>query len=347
MRGLNFNDKRAGKLARLEARMGCGQIGQSLVLTDSMDDAALLAKCGRGCLTRWPLATYRAAFGGVYLPFEYLSRVKRPNSRYIWHSIIQEDFAFWILASIAVSPAPVFHVAGLLLLLVSFWSVYETGYVDNDDMAAKYEADPKLSDTYASRPVATPRWTPWLWAATFGFAGTCVLAWPQPPHAAAIVSWMACLAATKACFLLFNRLDKKSRVWLFAPLQGARAAAIVVVVGIVPVGAAGLAAHAVSLWIPYLLYRHLTGSAWPKLPVFALRLMIFLIFAGLILASEGPGRFDWGVAAAFAGWNLFRARREVAAIVGGAKRIDRDRASEDRSVPAQGGDIAQAAEGVC
>ncbi len=37
------------------------------------------------------------------------------------------------------------HVVGLLFLLLSFWAVYERGYVDNDEIAARYEREPTLN----------------------------------------------------------------------------------------------------------------------------------------------------------------------------------------------------------
>ena len=36
---------------------------------------------------------------------------------------------------------PAMHFLGLLALLISFWAVYEQGYVDNDVVAAQIEAN--------------------------------------------------------------------------------------------------------------------------------------------------------------------------------------------------------------
>src|SRR4029077_17634589 len=100
--------------------------------------------------TLWPQARYRRALGDVYLPGEYISKIKQPGGRYIFRGVLQGDFAFWLLSSIGLSANGAVHVVGLLLLLLSFWAIYERGYVDNDLVASRYEADPKLSATFGS-----------------------------------------------------------------------------------------------------------------------------------------------------------------------------------------------------
>jgi nitrogen fixation-related uncharacterized protein len=45
-----------------------------------------------------------------------------------------------VLCSILHAPSPVTHVIGLLALLISFWAIYERGYVDND-RALHHEKD--------------------------------------------------------------------------------------------------------------------------------------------------------------------------------------------------------------
>jgi hypothetical protein len=95
--------------------------------------------------------------------------------------ILPEDFAFWVLSSVFIAPNPIAHVVGLALLLLSLWTIYERGYVDNDRAAARYEADPRLTAEFHDHDVATPLVTPWVWAAASGLAGLCVLAWPVWP----------------------------------------------------------------------------------------------------------------------------------------------------------------------
>jgi hypothetical protein len=63
----------------------------------------------------------------------------------------------------------------LLLLLLSFWAIYERGYVDSDLVASRYEHDAKLSATFGSLRVATPAVQPGIWALLAGAAAVAIL----------------------------------------------------------------------------------------------------------------------------------------------------------------------------
>lgn len=321
-----FADRRAGKLHLALGALGDDTVRRALVLTDSAQDLTLLDACARPLRTVWPEAHYRHALSGVYLPGQYLSQVKRPGARYIVRGILQEDFAFWVLSSIALAALPWLHVPGLLLLLVSFWAIYERGYVDNDLVAARHETEPKLTAAFHEAPVATPRWPPWLWAFGCGALGVAALRWPAPPTAIDLVTWAAVLLATHAWFTLYNRLDKGTRVWLFAGLQFARSAAFVALVPIVPIGAVALGAHVLARWVPYHVYR-LGGRAWPEAPLHLIRLMFFVVLALLFGFAQGWHALVEPTALALLAWNLYRARTELAAACAGARRLDRARAA--------------------
>jgi hypothetical protein len=316
-----FDDRRAGKLTLVIEALGGDTVRRALVLTDSAQDLTLLDACARPLRTVWPGAHYRHALSGVYLPGQYLSQVKRPGARYIVRGILQEDYAFWVLASIALATQPVLHMLGLLFLLVSFWAIYERGYVDNDLVAERFEADPMLSAAFHDRPVATPRWQPWFWAAGCGALGVFVLRWPGNPVIADLLAWSAVLLGTHGAFLLYNRFDKGTRVWLFAGLQFARAAAFTALVPIVPIGAVALGAHVLAKWVPYHVYR-LGGKAWPQAPLHLIRLMFFVVLALMLALSQGAGILVDPSTLALLAWNLFRARQELAAAWSAATRLD-------------------------
>lgn len=318
-----MDDRRSGKQWLIQQALGETAVRQALVITDSADDADLLDACARPCRTLWPHAQWRGALEHVYLPFTYLSRVKRPGQRYLWRSVIQEDYVFWVLATVAGAAALGPHLLGLAFLLISFWAIYETGYVDNDRSGERYEADPKLSDSYAGHRVPTPSFAPWLWAAATGYAGLAVIYMSLLPPPALLLTWFAVLIATFGCFRLFNRIDKRSRIWLFGLLQFARTASIATVVTISPIGVAGLGAHLVALWVPYFFYRYAGGVDWGDLPVSCTRLLFFLLLGLLILAATGPAAMHWHIAAAFLAWNLFRARRELPRVLRQIERLDR------------------------
>ncbi|MDP4302817.1 hypothetical protein [Leptothrix discophora] len=330
----HFADRRVGKLHLARQALGDEAVRASMVLTDSSQDRALLDHCARPLRVVWPGARFQAALGGVYLPGQYLSCVKRPGERYIVRAILQEDYAFWLLSSVALAAQPLLHALGLLALLLSFWAIYERGYVDNDRVAARHEAEPKLSAAFHDAPVATPAVAPWLWALASAAVAVVLLRGPLPwqddapwtAWAAPWAGWTLVLLATQCGFALYNRCDKATRVWLFVALQFARSAAFVVLVPILPIGAVALGAHVLARWVPYHVYR-LAGRDWPGTPVQLMRLMFFIVLA-LLLAlaqgmAEGLALLASPTALALFGWNLLRARQELVAVLRAATRIDR------------------------
>jgi hypothetical protein len=317
-----FADRRGGKLHLAIGALGDDTVRRALVLTDSAQDLTLLNACARPLRTVWPEARYRRALSGVYLPGQYLTQVKRPGQRYIVRGILQEDFAFWVLSSIALAALPVLHVLGLLFLLISFWAIYERGYVDNDRIAARFEVDPKLSAEFLDSPVATPPWQPWIWAFACGAVALVLLRRPAAPVPADFAVWAVVLLATYGWFTLYNRFDKGTRVWMFAGLQFARSAAFVALVPVVPIGAAALGAHVLAKWVPYCVYR-MGGKEWPEAPFHLIRLLFFVVLALLLAFSQGLSPLLSGTALALLGWNLFRARRELATALTAARRLDR------------------------
>jgi hypothetical protein len=317
-----FADRRDGKLHLAVDALGDDTVRRALVLTDSAQDLTLLDACARPLRAVWPEARHRHALSGVYLPGQYLTHVKRPGARYIVRGILQDDFAFWVLSSLTLATLPLLHVLGLLFLLLSFWAIYERGYVDNDLIAARFEADPKLSGAFLASPVATPRWQPWIWAFVCGAIAIALLRWPVSPIPADFAKWGAVLLATHGWFTIYNRLDKGTRVWMFAGLQFARSAAFVALVPIGLIGAVALGAHVLAKWVPYFVYR-LSGKDWPEAPFHLIRLLFFVVLALLVGFSQGFSSLLSATALALLAWNLFRARQELAAAVTAARRLDR------------------------
>jgi hypothetical protein len=318
----SFADRRNGKLRMAMRELGADMVARSLVLTDSVNDLELLQCCARPLRTLWPQARYRRALGDVYLPGEYISKIKQPGGRYIFRGVLQGDFAFWLLSSIGLSANGAVHVVGLLLLLLSFWAIYERGYVDNDLVAARHEADPKLSATFFSVGVATPPVQPWIWALLAGGTGVAVL---HPDRIAFVVhfaSWVAVLISTYACFVFYNRLDKMTRVWLYPFLQFARSGAFLVIVPIEPAGGAALGAHVLSRWMPYLLYRLNSARCWPETRPELVRLISFVLLSLMIVCSLGLSSLVTWSALALLLWNAFTARHAIYVVFTSARRLD-------------------------
>jgi hypothetical protein len=319
-----FADRRGGKLPLVVAHLGNETVRGSLVLTDSKQDEALLNACARPLRTVWPHARFRPALSGLYLPGQYLTQVKRPGERYITRGILQEDFALWVLSSIMLAAEPVRHVLGLLFLLLSFWAVYESGYVDNDRVAVRFEHDPKLSSAFRDGLAVTPRWTPWIWALLSGAVGVGILRGFGRDAAVGLGVWSGVLVATYGAFALYNRFDKTTRIWLYSGLQVARSAAFVALVPVNLIGAIAIGAHVLAKWVPYYIYRA-AGKVWPDAPHFMTRLLFFVVLTVLISFATGfASLWTWSTAALLS-WNVLRARHELGATFRNAARLDKQR----------------------
>ncbi len=318
---LRFGDRRKGKLAMANAALGAEIVPQSLLITDSIDDLLVLEACAKPLRVLWATAYYRHALTRVYLPGQYIAQVKRPGERYILRGILQEDFAFWILSSLALALHPLLHIVGLSFLLLSFWSIYERGYVDNDLVAEHFETAPKLSANYRTVVVATPVWQPWVWAMASAIIAILFLRYPNSPTITDFIKWFGLLIGTYAWFRLYNRYDKATRIWMFSILQFVRGSAFLLLVSCEVIGIAAVGAHILARWIPYFVYR-IGGKTWPDSPTQTVRLLFFILLSTLFAMALGIATILNWTAIALLGWNIFRARKELSAIIRSAMRID-------------------------
>ncbi|MBD0274188.1 MAG: haloacid dehalogenase-like hydrolase [Acetobacteraceae bacterium] len=313
-------DRRDGKLRLAVDALGAETVRHSLVVTDSPQDLPLLAACAVPLRVVWPEARFRPALAGVYCPGVYLARVKRPGQQYVRRVILQDELPLWILCSVGLAAVPAAHVLGLALLTLSFWAVYEQGYVDNDRIAAAHEKDPRLSSAFGTE-VATPPFAPWLWSVAAGASACALLRWPAPPPVRDLAIWSAVLAATALWFRLYNRLDKATRVWLFGGLQLARGGAFAVLVPVAPIAPAAIGAHVLARWVPYFLYRQRRAD-WPEAtPVLLIRLQFALVLAAAALAVEGWSALAGWAPLALLAFMAFKARRELAQVAAAAARV--------------------------
>jgi hypothetical protein len=307
----SVSDRQLGKLPAVLGALGQKALDGALVLTDAVEDLPLLQRCSVPLHTVWPGARYQPALAQIYFPGQYISLIKRSGQHYFRRAVLQEDYALWVLSSIALAPAPGYHVAGLFLLLCSFWIIYERGYVDNDLMAAKLEEEPKLSAAFYQSSVATPFWMPWLWSMVVGAAGVWVLRYQSSVTGVDWLRWGAVLVCTYLWFVWYNRVSKSRRIWMYSVLQFARAAAFTALVPILPIGAMALGAHVLARWTPYYLYRA-HGGEWPRNAHEGLiRLLFFVVLAALLGIAAGPASVLNWTALAMLVWSMFRARHDL------------------------------------
>ncbi len=314
-------DRDDAKLRSTEEALPSGGLAHSLVLTDdARADHRLLAACARPLRVLWPAPPAVEPFATMYLPGRYLS-VKRPKSRYV-RTIILEDLSLWILGSVWLASNPLSHALGLVVLAVSFWAVYEFGYMDNDRSAERYERDPKLSEVYHHRRLDVAAWKPLAFAALSGAAGLWVLRWPDVPAPVDYLRWVAVLAATVVVFVLYNRFDKQTRVLLYPLLQLLRLGAFLAVVPTTAIADLALIIAVLIRWVAYYIYRT-RDTTWPSDDLSVIRLLVFTAGSFLLASQDQWSDLIAPTTLSLLAWMLFRARHELPAAIRSAHRIDR------------------------
>lgn len=275
---LRFKHRRDGKLTLLDAAHDRDFIGKALVVTDSYTDADLLRVCKTPCLTVWKDAAYKKAFDGlVYLPTDYLSKVKRPRQGAL-RSLVIYDLIPWILVGLSVAPN-ILEFFGLIALFLSMWAIYEVGYFDNDQCAVNYESDPKLTpeaQQFNGRFFKTKAWVTALILGAIAIGliePTAFIKW--------FPVWIITLIALNGVYWIYNRIDKTTRTWLYPALQFFRFGALITVLPVAAVAYAAIFAQVFSRWVNYIIYRQQRSASgvtkWPKTADQSIRLVTFLM----------------------------------------------------------------------
>ena len=217
---------------------------------------------------------------------------------------------------------PASHLVGLLLLLLSFWAIYERGYVDNDLVASRYEIRAKAQRRLRQRtrrgtgPAAVDLGRP---------RGRRRCGNSAPPQDGLCPAFCALGGGTGFNLRVLCVLQpdhKATRVWLYPLLQFARGAAFTVVVPIVPAGVAALGALALARWVPYQIYRR-ASAGWPNARPELMRLISFVLLSVMVVSCLGPSVLLTWSALALLLWNVFRARRDIYVVFSSARRLDR------------------------
>jgi hypothetical protein len=294
------NLRRTGKVAALTAHLPESDRQEALFVTDSDDDAPVIAAIPRSHVVEWE-SPAEPAFSGLYVPLRYTTQCKYAGSRYFLNQIVLEDFALLLLAY-----AFSWHYAATLgFLLLSLYTIYEIGHYENDHKAIRLEKEPKISEC-AERFPALPKVEPWLWALAFALAGlTCFrLPGALPPRVLAVhlagdlFLWLLVLVGLYGAFWAFNRLRPKQRVALFPILHLFKTFSFVLYVPLTGLGALLLAAQVISISANYALYRF-TGD-FSRFNRQAWRMGFFLLLAAACysvkpVAVAGAGLWRWSL----------------------------------------------------
>ena len=243
------------------------------------------------------LDQYRSSLKNIYLPFAYLEKVKRRGENYTLKVILWDDVPILLLAFSWQVTNSMLHGISIIFLLISFWCVYELGYYENDYVAEKYESKPKLSFSYYAHKQMMTSGYPWLWSLMFGLIGIVLLEQTQFPYLPFpsllieqkinflnpiilnFLSWIIFLLCMRWCFLVYNYVNKKTRIWLYIVLQSFRYYGFLWVTITNLIGISLLSSHILSRSLLYIVYRYSGGNAdnWPReIPEKFLRFLIFI-----------------------------------------------------------------------
>lgn len=290
-----------GKDRLLQKAHDAADLARAITITDSRHDACLFPLVSQAWLILWP-GRKMLALSDVYVPLRYTAEGKYPGTSILRNQHFGEDLVVALLA-FALTPS-VFtftHVepGGLLaaigavvLLMVSFFSVYEIGYFENDFVAARREGSPTLSGRYrafARMPVAVGGW---VWGVILGALG-CGLASLVPGAPAwswGMGAWLGLLIITRGLFFLFNRLGETSRVMVFPFLQVVKSGGMAVVFGLTSAGAVIVLSQVFRQTSNYMVYRH--GGDTRRLRRQSHRLVVAVVL-GLALSTVDPAALSW------------------------------------------------------
>ncbi|ERT05216.1 hypothetical protein M595_4825 [Lyngbya aestuarii BL J] len=115
--------------------------------------------------------------------------------------------------------------------MLSFWCIYEVGYIENDRVAERFEKSPVLSETYSLYRKEIKLGQPWIWAGIFAIPGLILLNYsddcllsldlPSPLFSGVIniTLWFGFLLLVRTSYWMYNHIDKQTRVGLYLILQ--------------------------------------------------------------------------------------------------------------------------------
>lgn len=327
-------DRSKGKLALLESALGSEAIKHAVLITDPGEDDEVVGRVATPCCVAWLGARYVPAMSDVYVPFAYIETVKHRDKRYIRDAILGDDIPLILLAYSWISPDPISHAISMIILVFSFWCIYEIGYYENDTVAFRFECSPVLSQEYKSFTRQPVNWLPWVWAMTIAMPGLALLELSEHPSGDAwavtedvgcsAAMWIGFLFCVRMTFWAYNYIDKTTRMWLYPLLQAYRYFGCIIVSVTNLLGAMLLMAQVLARWLSYLVYRH-AGGSWRELPVALIRaVVVFFLMGGVAMGTQRFREVISWQGLIIILYCLFRARKQVVALLREAGPITRD-----------------------
>lgn len=339
---LGLRDRSKGKRYLIERTLGPQVLVRALMITDPGEDPDLVRHVATCCCVNWPGASYIPAMSDVYVPFAYIEKVKHSDKRYLRNAILGEDVPFILLASSWISVNFSLHALSTIMLVLSFWCIYETGYYENDRVADDFEGNTAVSNKYKSYKRSMGIILPWGWALAIAMPGLALLQFIQPSSSKlqtfglsfsySLMLWFGLLLCMRLTFWCYNYLDKQTRMWFYPLLQFYRYFSCAIITTTNLAGAILLIAQIFARWFSYLVYRH-GGGSWPQLPVALIRwvLLLFLMGGIAIGAQRIEEVMSWQ-AIIIVSYCTFKARRQLWSTVQQVRSIKQPQETETKGL---------------
>lgn len=282
----------SGKAAAASALIGSKRVTHGACVTDSKMDKDLLLQCQDAWLCQWPESVEIRAGMSPMLPFVYLKKVKRPTESYFTRAILGHDYLTLILAFALINPYPLYTAVALFGFVIAYFTAYEIGYFENDNLGAKLEEKPKISKEFSLfgqgfRPSFAWFFTllltaPPAWLAAQG--PSFIPGYFQLEGAAAFgavyLVFISFVLAVRAVFAWFNRLTEKGRLIPMLLLQLGRNGGYLLIFATSTVGALFIVTCTLSKWIPYVAYRF--GADRKGMPEHLINGLMFAVLVSLL-----------------------------------------------------------------
>lgn len=287
--------RRVGKWKACMSKIRDLRPGGPIVVTDSMADADVLSQASQGFLIDWKDEKNKADYLSSYFPFVLTSNGKYAGQNVVKRHRFEEDFPLLLIAFLScLIPvfAPVFsdpsslslpqigtivfktvaYVLALLCFFISFNSVYEIGYWENDFVAAQREKKPNVSpkmQRFKNYPVHIGGW---VWGVVLGGIGALIMyvsGLASPVRSiveliglpaittipAMIAAWILVLIVQRIAFNIHNSIKPDSRIYSFFALHAYKLVIYAIMFPATIAGAFILVSQIFRHWINYVVYR--------------------------------------------------------------------------------------------
>ena len=316
--------RRLGKAEAAGQALGPTVLRRSVLVTDSSDDRDFLPLCGQAfLLTPTGDSTVMTPVTG-YLPLQYLHYCKRKGDNAVVRVILFYDLVALFIAFGPASLRPIPCLFGLLFFQLAFWTIYEIGNWENDVLGAVLEDKPRVPPDFTAwrdrmRPVQA-----WMWASGLSLLCAACLAaalapgsgagWSVSPTmvAALFAGLLAYLATVRLLYALYNRVDIRSRVFVYPLMQIGKGVGLAVLLPVAPAGFMLLVSVVLVRQLRYVAYRYAETREALKVPVNLHVITCFMLLCAAVVALTGTTeRSFWLVAVAVVAWHLQRGRRDL------------------------------------